>query len=128
MQEEVSLASTVPDGDTDDLSEIMALAVQEVEHCARVTDDSLPKICSEMEGATSELMIRPVFRRFNFGHPEFSEVGSSGKVQRAYLEGAQPARGQSAIVDVFGQPGLYRGGYPELQVIHFARASSLNCP
>ena len=65
MQEEVSQAGTVPDGDTDDLSEIMALAVQEVEHCLRVTDDSLPKICSEMEGATSELMIRPVFRRFN---------------------------------------------------------------
>ena len=42
MQEEVSLASTVPDGDTDDLSEIMALAVQEVKHCSRVTDDSLP--------------------------------------------------------------------------------------
>ena len=43
MQEEVSLASTVPDGDTHDLSEIMALAVQEVEHCSRVTDDSLPR-------------------------------------------------------------------------------------
>ena len=65
IQEESSLASTVPDGDTDDLSDIMALAVQEVEHCSRVTDDSLPKICSEMEGATSELVIRPVFRRFN---------------------------------------------------------------
>ena len=65
IQEEVSLASTVPDGDTHDLSEIMALAVQEVEHCSRVTDDSLPKICSEMEGATSELLIRPVFRRFS---------------------------------------------------------------
>ena len=65
MQEEVSLAGTVPDGDTDDPSEIMALPEQEVEHCLRVTDDSLPKICFEMEGATSELMIRPVFRRFN---------------------------------------------------------------
>ena len=65
MQEEVSLAGTVPNGETDDLSEIMALAVQEAEHCLRVTDDSLPKVCSEMEDATSELMIRPVFRRFN---------------------------------------------------------------
>ena len=65
MQEEVSLAGTVPDGDTDDLSEIMALAAQEVEQCSRATDDSLPEFCSEKEGATSELLVRPVSRRFS---------------------------------------------------------------
>ena len=65
MQEEVSLVGTVPDGEMDNPSEIMALAVQEVKHCLTLTDDSLPKICSEIKSATSELMIRPVFRRFN---------------------------------------------------------------
>ena len=124
MQEEVSLASTVPDGDTDDLSEIMALAVQEVEHCSRVTDDSLPKICSEMEGATSELMIRPVFRRFNSVTQIFLRLVPAAKASALISKALNQLGASLLLLTFFGQPTLYRGGYLELQVIYFGRASS----
>ena len=65
IQEEVSLAGSKAEDKIEDPSEMMALAVQEVEHCLQVTDDSLSKIYSEIGCATSKHMIRPVFRRSN---------------------------------------------------------------
>ena len=124
MQEDFSLASTVPEGDTDDLSEIMPLAVHEVEHCSRVTDDSLPKICTEMEGATSELMIRPVFRRFNSVTQIFLRLVPAPK-SSALISKALNQLGASLLLLTFlDSLTLYRGGYLELQVIYFGRASS----
>ena len=46
IQEEVSLAGSKAEDKIEDPSEMMALAVQEVEHCLQVTDDSLSKIYS----------------------------------------------------------------------------------
>ena len=65
MQEEVSLANAAPDLEIEDPSEIIAQAIQEVKRCLHVTNDSLANICREMEEAISEVMIRPIFRRFN---------------------------------------------------------------
>ena len=65
MQEEVSLAKAAPVEEVVDPSEIMVQAIQEVKRCLHVANDALPDICREMEEATSEAMIRPIFRRFN---------------------------------------------------------------
>ena len=65
MQEEVSLANVDPVREVEDPSEVMMQATQEVKRCLHVANDSLPDICRAMEEATSEAMIRPIFRRFN---------------------------------------------------------------
>jgi len=65
MQEEVSLANVAPVSEVEDPSEVMMQATQEVKRCLHVANDSLPDICRAMEEATSEVMIRPIFRRFN---------------------------------------------------------------
>ena len=64
-QDEVSHAGSKADGEIEDASKMMALAVKEMKHCLQVTDDSLSEICSEMEGVSSRPIIRPVFRLFN---------------------------------------------------------------
>ena len=89
IQEEVSLANAVPVGEVEDPSEIIAQAIQEVKRCLPIAIDSLPDICREMEEATSEVMIRPIFRLFNSVTQNFSEADSSGEARRAYCKSAQ---------------------------------------
>ena len=65
MQEEVALSGNTVEDKADDPQAIFKLAVKEVKQCLRVTKDSLPKICGEIENASSKAIIRPVFRRLN---------------------------------------------------------------
>ena len=126
MQEEVSLAGSVPDGDTDDLSEIMALAVQEVEHCSRATGYSLAEFCSEMEGATSELMIRPVFRRFNSVTQIFLRLVPAAKYS-ALISKALNQLGASLLLLTFlDNPHSIEAAIQNSKSSILGRASSLN--
>ena len=64
MQDEVSRI----EGDVEEVlpdAKVLELAVQEVKQCLQATGDSLPKICNDIEGATSRSAIRAFFRRLN---------------------------------------------------------------
>ena len=64
MQDEVSRI----EGDVEEVlpdAKVLELAVQEVKQCLQATGDSLPKICNDIEGATSRSTIRAFFRRLN---------------------------------------------------------------
>ena len=63
MQEEVALSGNTVEDKADDPQAIFKLAVKEVRQCLRVTKDSLPKICGEIENASSRSIIKAVFRR-----------------------------------------------------------------
>ena len=65
MQDEVALSGSQVEGVVDDPQVVFNLAVQEVKQCLRVADDSLHKICREIETASSRAMIKSVFHRFN---------------------------------------------------------------
>ena len=65
MQDEVALSGSMAEREIDDPQRVFKLAVQEVGRCLQVTDDSFPKICRDIENATSRSMIKSVFRRFN---------------------------------------------------------------
>ena len=65
MQEEVALTSSKEKDEVDDPQSLFKLAIQEVKQCLRIAKDSLPKICEEIENASSRSIIRAVFRRFN---------------------------------------------------------------
>ena len=65
MQEEVALSGNIVEGKVDDPKAIFKQAVKEVRQCLRVTKESLPKICEEIENASSRSIIRAVFRRLN---------------------------------------------------------------
>ena len=65
MQEQVALSGNKVEGEIDTTQAVFKLAVQEVRQCLRVTNDSFPKICSEIENAKSRTVIKSVFRRFN---------------------------------------------------------------
>ena len=64
MQDEVALV----DGDVVEETmdpQVFELAVREVKQCLQITGDSLQKICSDIESATSREGIKSVFRRLN---------------------------------------------------------------
>ena len=77
-----------------------------------------------MEGATSELMIRPVFRRFNSVTQIFLRLVPAAKSSALISKALNQLGATLLLLTFFGQPTLYRGGYLELQVTYFGRASS----
>ena len=64
MQDEVALVDGKVVEETVD-PQVFKLAVREVKQCLQITGDSLEKICSDIESATSRALIKPVFRRLN---------------------------------------------------------------
>ena len=64
MQDEVALVDGNVEEETVD-PKVFELAVREVKQCLQITGDSLEKICSDIESATSRALIKPVFRRLN---------------------------------------------------------------
>ena len=77
-----------------------------------------------MEGATSELMMRPVFRRFNSATQIFLRLVPAAKSSALISKALNQLGASLLLLTFFGQPTLYRGGYLELQVTYFGRASS----
>ena len=64
MQDEVALVDSNVVEETVD-PQVFELAVREVKQCLQITGDSLQKICSDIESATSRGGIKSVFRRLN---------------------------------------------------------------
>ena len=107
MQEEVSLANAAPVGEIEDPSEIIARAIQEVKRCLHVTNDSLPNICREMEEAISQVMIRPIFRRFNTLTQIFLKLISAERYGALIAKALNELGASSLFLTFFGQAGLY---------------------
>ena len=64
MQEEVARVDSNINEEAVD-PQVFTLAVKEVKQCLRLTNDSLLKICDDIEHATSRSVIKAVFRRLN---------------------------------------------------------------
>ena len=77
-----------------------------------------------MEGATSELMIRSVFRRFISVTQFFLRLVPAAKSSVLFSKALNQLGASLLFLTFFEQPTLYQGGYLELQVIYFGRASS----
>ena len=64
MQDEVAIIDSNVEEETV-VHQDFGLAVQEVKHCLQLSGDSFPKICTDIESATSRPGIKAVFRRLN---------------------------------------------------------------
>ena len=61
MQDEVAIIDSNVEEETV-VHQDFGLAVQEVKHCLQLSGDSFPKICTDIESATSRPGIKAVFR------------------------------------------------------------------
>ena len=85
MQDEVALIDSNVEEETVD-PQVFELAVQEVKQCLRLTGDSLQKICSDIESATSRSLLRAVFRRLSSVKQIFLSLAPADKYDALILK------------------------------------------